>query len=232
MPTLMKNGPLGCFALVLMATLALGQDETPKEVNDQNRSGDLPFSASIGNDAESVNIASGHLSISIPFVSLPGRRTNYHLGIRYESGFWSAAARNIQTLQYLWRIEKRPYAPSSGLGWSITQPYLTHTTYREGCSIGQGGGPQFYVQHNDSYVYHDADGSAHPFDLESQLANCWDGADNVGYTSITGSSPDTSGAGMWANNFVPFPVNSSLRAADGSLLGATGAVIQDPTGGY
>jgi RHS repeat-associated protein len=229
MPTLIKNGLFGCLALVLMAISALAQDETPKEVNDQNRSGDLPFSASIGNDVERVDIATGHLSISIPFVSLPGRRTNYDLGIRYESGFWSAAARNVQTLQYLWKIEKRPYVTTNGLGWSITQPYLTHTTYREFCGFNLQY--NFYVNHNDSYIYHDANGSAHPFDLESQLASCWDGTNNVGYTSITGSSPDTSGVGMWANNFVPFPVNSSLRAADGTLLGANGVVIQDPTGG-
>src|SRR5262249_33806049 len=153
-----------------------------------------------------------------PFVSLHGRGSNYHLGIRYESGFWSAALRGTAPQQYLWKIEKRPYAPDNGLGWFITQPYLQHATYREGCSIG--GGSNFYVQHTDSYIYHDENGSAHPLDLEKQLAHCWDGTDNVGYISTTGDSPDTSAAGMWAANFT-----ASLRTADGTQLGATGAVI-------
>src|SRR5712672_3658741 len=122
MRSTVKGSFLASLALVLMAPLALAQDETPKEVNDQNRSGDLPFSASIGNDVERVDIATGHLSISIPFVSLPGRGMNYHLGMRYESGFWSAAARNVQTLQYLWKIEKQPYVTTNGLGWFVTQP--------------------------------------------------------------------------------------------------------------
>src|SRR5882672_1004679 len=230
MPKTMKSGFLACLALILMAPFVIAQDETPKAVSDQNRSGDLPFSTAVGTDVESVDVATGHLSVRIPFLSVPGRGMNYRFGVRYESGFWATALRGTAPPQYLWKIEKRPYLTSSGFGWSITQPYLTHTTYRQACWIGLAQ-PNFYVNHNDSYIYHDADGSAHPFDLESQLAACWDGTNNVGYTSVTGSSPDTSAAGMWANNFVPFPVNSSLRSADGTLLVGTGVVIQDSLGG-
>src|SRR5882672_9033312 len=229
MLTTIKSSLLAILVLVLMAPLVLAQDETPKEVNDQNRSGDLPFSTSVGTDIESVDVATGHLSVRIPFLSLPGRGMNYRLGLRYESGFWATALRGTSPPQYLWKIEKRPYVVTNGLAWSITQPYLTHTTYREFC--GSNLQYNFYVDHNDHYVYHDADGSAHPFDLESQLAGCWDGTNNVGYTSVTGSSPDTSAAGMWANNFVPLPVNSTLRSADGTLLLGNGVVIQDTLGG-
>src|SRR5882672_11529894 len=230
MPKTMKSGFLACLALILMAPFVIAQDETPKAVSDQNRSGDLPFSTAVGTDVESVDVATGHLSVRIPFLSVPGRGMNYRFGVRYESGFWATALRGTAPPQYLWKIEKRPYLTSSGFGWSITQPYLTHTTYRQACWIGLAQ-PNFYVNHNDSYIYHDADGSAHPFDLESQLAACWEGTNNVGYTSVTGSSPDTSAAGMWANNFVPFPVNSSLRSADGTLLLGNGVVIQDTLGG-
>ncbi len=234
MSAIIKGSFLACFVLTLLSLRVLAQspDETPKEVNNQNRSGDLPFSTSVGTEVESVDAATGHLSVRIPFVSVPGRGMNYRFGIRYESGFWSAALRSTPgSLYYIWKVEKRPYVPDNGLGWAITQPYLTSTSYRTDCSIG--GGPNFYVLHEDSYIYHDADGSAHPFDLEYQRGLCWDGTDNVGYTSTTGNSPDTSGAGMWASSFFPPnpPPSHSIRSADGTVLGAIGTGISDPLGG-
>src|SRR5258708_5991618 len=222
MLAIMKRGLLSCLALALFPLLAIAQDETPKAVNNQNRSGDLPFSASVGTDVESVDIATGHLSIRIPFLSLPGRGMNYHFGLRYESGFWSAALRGTAPARYLWKVERRPYVTTAGLGWSITQPYLTSTSYREGCTIGSGFAGTYYIQHRDSYIYHDPDGAAHPFDLEHQQARCWDGIDNVGYVSTTGASPDTSGAGMWATRTFVGPANNSIRSADGTVLGSTG----------
>jgi RHS repeat-associated protein len=222
-----KRSFLALLLVILLASSVLAQDETPKTVNNQNRSGDLPFSSSVGTGVESVDIATGHLSIRIPFVAVPGRGTNYRLGLRYESGYWAAALRSaLGSPQYQWKLEKRPYVPDSGFGWVMTQPYLTSTSYREGC----GPSSNFYALHRDSYIYHDADGSAHPLDLEYQRGLCWSGTDNVAYISTTGNSPDTSGVGMWASNFF---TNSPpiLRSADGMILGATGAAIVDSIGG-
>src|SRR5882672_291930 len=113
MLTTIKSSLLAILVLVLMAPLVLAQDETPKEVNDQNRSGDLPFSTSVGTDIESVDVATGHLSVRIPILSLPGRGMNYRFGVRYESGFWATALRGTSPPQYLWKIEKRPYVVRS-----------------------------------------------------------------------------------------------------------------------
>src|SRR5574337_1005293 len=128
------------LALALLAAPALAQDETPHTVNNQNRSGDLPFSATIGTEAESVDISTGHLSVRIPFVSIPGRGMNYRFGVRYESGFWASALRGVPGAQtYSWKVEKRIYVPDNGLGWQTTQPRLTYVKYRESC-----GGTNFF----------------------------------------------------------------------------------------
>ena len=222
-----------CFsslALFLLALAALAQDETPKEVNNQNRSGDLPFSSSVGTEVESVDISTGHLSVRMPFVSLPGRGMNYRFGIRYDSGYWAAALRGVPgTYQYLWKIEKRTYVPDNGLGWQTTQPRLTHTQYREIC-----GGITHYVGHKDSYIWHDADGGAHPLDLEVQQGGCqWpvgSGIDQGGYSAQTPNAPDTSGTGMWASDW--FTRGNKLRLADGTLLVGTGPTLVDDLGSF
>jgi len=59
---------LPLLAVILVAFPVLAQDETPKAVSNQNRSGDLPFSPSVGTEVESVDTATGHLSVRVPFV--------------------------------------------------------------------------------------------------------------------------------------------------------------------
>src|ERR1700692_4066652 len=85
-----------CESILLVIALAVvvaAQDETPLQVTNQNRSGDLPFSTSIGTGAEQVDVASGTLKIRIPIISIKGRGLDYKFMLRYDTAFWATATR-------------------------------------------------------------------------------------------------------------------------------------------
>src|SRR4051812_12368448 len=71
----------------LVAVFRLYADETPTKVTAQNRTGDLPFSASLGTDIEHVDIAGGHLVIRIPIYSNPGRGQDFDYHLNYNSKY-------------------------------------------------------------------------------------------------------------------------------------------------
>lgn len=115
--------------LVLLVAVALpltAQDETPTKVTNQNRTGPLPFSTSIGTDVESVDLSSGNLSIRIPIASVPGRGMNYTFGVRYDASSWMVATRKSGSTNYQkWTIEKRNWLPgTTGLGAHRTAAHL------------------------------------------------------------------------------------------------------------
>ena len=60
------------------ASLARPQDETPTAVTVQNRTGDLPFSQTVGTGTEHVDIGSGNLIVDVPIISLPGRHMPFN----------------------------------------------------------------------------------------------------------------------------------------------------------
>src|SRR5258708_11248768 len=76
-----------CIAAALFFGFVLdlrAQDETPTTVTVQNRSGDLPFSSSIGTDVEHVDVASGNLIVHIPFTSVKGRGMDFNFVLNYD----------------------------------------------------------------------------------------------------------------------------------------------------
>src|SRR5437667_11968325 len=75
------------------------QDETPTTITVQNRSGDLPFSSSIGTDIEHVDVASGNLIIHIPFTSVKGRGMDFNFGLNYDARYWIAGTRQFANQQ-------------------------------------------------------------------------------------------------------------------------------------
>jgi len=78
-----------CLALLLFgcASFMSAQDETPTSVTVQNRTGDLPFSQTVGTGVEHVDIGSGNLIVDFPIISLPGRHMPFNYGLHYNALF-------------------------------------------------------------------------------------------------------------------------------------------------
>lgn len=111
---------LSFFTLLLFgSTFMAAQDETPTAVTVQNRTGDLPFSQTVGTGAEHVDIGSGNLIVDIPIISTPGRHMPFNYGLRYNALFWTVASRPQAngSLRYYWAIERRPYLGDWTLVW-------------------------------------------------------------------------------------------------------------------
>ena len=126
-----------CFLMVAVAILLItanplpivAQDETPTKVTNQNRTGDLPFSTSVGTDVEHVEVGSGTLIVRIPIASAKGRGgLDFDFLLRYDAHFFVTAQRVYITGQpYLvWNIENRAWFPDLyGAGWE-TNASRTH----------------------------------------------------------------------------------------------------------
>ena len=116
----MNRKPMGLallLALALGSSSALAQDETPTAVTNQNRTGDLPFSTSVGPDVEHVDVASGNLIVRIPITSVPGRGMGYNFALNYDAMLWAVATRKNGGVTYQkWNIEKRDWLPAGGIG--------------------------------------------------------------------------------------------------------------------
>lgn len=165
----MKRRSLGLlllFGLALLAS-AVGQDVVPTKVNDQNRTGDLPFSTSIGTDVESVDVASGNLRIRIPIVSVPGRGMASGLVLTFDGRFW-VASRYVDIYGnyiYEWKLESRGAAGLwSAAGWRKNVGYVTWGTKKFSCSQNQAS----YVT---NYIYHDPNGSKHPLAVQGATSS-------------------------------------------------------------
>jgi hypothetical protein len=92
--------PFRIYFLFLTALFACApqrvqaQDETPTTVTVQNRSGDLPFSSSIGIDIEHVDVGSGNLILHIPLAPVKGRGMDFNFGLNYDARYWITAQEN------------------------------------------------------------------------------------------------------------------------------------------
>src|SRR6476646_5778541 len=157
------------FLLLLLfgcASLAFAQahDETPTAVTVQNRTGDLPFSQTVGTGMEHVDIGSGNLIVNVPILSLPGRHMPFNYALRYNALFWTVATRtqpNGQQVRF-WNIERRPYLGGidQGLGFTPTLPLLSWGISMDTCTN---------TTHTDEdtkytasgYMYTDAGGGKH-----------------------------------------------------------------------
>ena len=195
---------LGC--LLFLATPSSAQDETPTAVMDQNRSGDLPFSSSVGTDVEHVDIGSGNLVVNIPIVHLRGRGMPFDFALRYNALFWTPGTRTPPghpTYQF-WNIEKRNYLPSVGsvLGWETNQPYTTLVKGSFYCW------PDPNLTYWTGYVFHDSGGGKYPLALEV-------GATCDGTGDFNTANPDLAGAGIWAVLSGHF---DSVYLADGTKI--------------
>ncbi len=210
-----------CKSLLVSAafvSVVAAQDETPTLITSQNRSGDLPFTTTIGSGVESVDVVSGNIKIRIPIASVKGRGLNYDFVVRYDSGFWAAGTRyQAGTGNYqVWNIEKRNYLPdaTTGSGWEPNQPFVTWVKRVQNPCNTPGFNSQATVY--TSYIYHDALGAKHP--LTGQL-----GTDCYGNTVVS-SGPDLTFEGMWASLTSVYP---TLRLSNGTQLTRLGSIPCD-----
>jgi len=87
------------FALVLLfvspwSLPAIAQDDIPTKVTDQNRSGEMPFSTSIGTQIEHVDVGSAALNIVVPIVKFPGRNgMDFEFSLHWNSNQYMMAPR-------------------------------------------------------------------------------------------------------------------------------------------
>jgi YD repeat-containing protein len=186
-----------CLALLLFgcASFASAQDETPTAVTVQNRTGDLPFSQTVGTGVEHVDIGSGNLIVEVPIVSLPGRHMPFNYGLRYNALFWTVSTRTQTNGQpvHSWAIERRPYigGDNQGLGFTPTLPQLSWGFSQETCTN---------TTHTDEdtkttasgYIYTDAGGGKHPLSIlqvsaTSPDGGCFAGQNGTGF--FQGYSP-------------------------------------------
>jgi hypothetical protein len=119
------------IAMTMFVATALAQYETPTAVTDQNRTGPLPYSTSIGSDVEEVDIASGNLAVTIPILSLPGRGMGFNYKLVWQGLFWTPSVRFVSGVPNVsWKFENRPYL--SGPGWLKGQNYLSWVRTKDG----------------------------------------------------------------------------------------------------
>ncbi len=188
--------------LTCCMTINLMTQETPTRVTDQNRTGELPFSTSIGTAIEHVDVATAALNVRIPIVSVPGRGMNSEVYIRFNSNYLVSAPRlDINGSGYY------KWWPEVYSGWQLNKATSTSTRQTVHCVNLPSGYNAYYVQ---NFIYSDADGGKHPIVGQTATGQCAGPGDAHG--------PDLSGEGMWGGPY------SNVLLADGSNADGYGGV--------
>jgi hypothetical protein len=136
---------LGIFFAGPSVLEAQDGDEFPSRVTIQNRTGDLPFSTSIGTDVEHIDVASGNLVVNIPIASVPGRGMGVDVRLRYNRLFWIVGTRfDAYGSPYnIWQLEKRY---GIALGWNENRAKATHTSRQVLCDGGASNDKKTYYK--------------------------------------------------------------------------------------
>jgi YD repeat-containing protein len=156
-------------------------DETPTKVTSQNRSGDLPFSTSVGTPIEHVDVASGALNIKIPLIKIPGRGLDAELYLRWNSNFYMMAPRTdgYGRGYWIWATEKNS-------GWQTNHQDHSATFSHILCTDIPNEGYMNVYSHE---IYTDPGGTKHPLAIQNESGQCASPGNPTG--------PDLTGAGMW-----------------------------------
>ena len=180
------------FALVLLfvslgSLLAIAQDDIPTKVTDQNRSGEMPFSTSIGTQIEHVDVGSAALNIVVPIVKFPGRNgMDFEFSLHWNSNQYMMAPRTDGQGNpfYIWTMEQ--YS-----GWQANQTQHSYISKILNCTLPVKGTWVAYT----NYIYTDPTGTKHP--VIDQAASGAQGS-CVGPGDATG--PDLTEQGMLSSN--------------------------------
>jgi RHS repeat-associated protein len=199
----MKVKWLFVWIVIVVFTLTVAMisqtDEIPTRVTDQNRTGDLPFSATVGTDIESVDIATGALHVRIPILQVKGRGLDYDFHLYYDSNFFVLASRLDQfgDTYHQWTLDRN--SGRIATGWGENRPYWSATTGTFPCQAQT----ETYIGH---LIYHDESNGKHAFASQKHLSgpcpmNDLSGPDQAahgmlgkaGISQVTGSGYDANG---------------------------------------
>jgi RHS repeat-associated protein len=220
----------------------------PTAVTDQNRTGPMPYTASMGTGVENVDLSTGNLSIRIPLVHVNSRGKDYDITLQYDGNYWSPLSiPNNDSSE--WANETRTYIP--GLtGWSLSQPYITYAESSPtflcsgpGGALPSGNGgtkpPTAAMstgQAYQNYIFVDDQGRKNPLNFNHATVLCPSGVSgNITYAN---SGPDTNAQGIWATYRAQIPDdgNSYLQndadyvlTADGTAYTPGGSAPNDLT---
>jgi RHS repeat-associated protein len=189
--------------LLAAPTAMLAQtDEIPTRITDQNRTGDVPFSAQVGTDIETVDLATGALHVRIPILQVKGRGLDYDFHLYYDSNFYVLASR-VDTMggtYHQWSIDHA--ATHLAAGWAENTPYWSVTSATFACKLSK---QTYYMNH----MYHDENNGKHVFAIQKSLNNVCPMNDPSG--------PDLGAEGLLGTN--PAFVSATGHDANGTLLG-------------
>ena len=198
---------LGWIVAVFTLTVATlcQTDEIPTRVTDQNRTGDLPFSATVGTDIESVDIATGALHVRVPIVQVKGRGLDYDFHLYYDSNVFVLASRldQFNDTYHQWTLDTN--SGRIAIGWGENRPYWSGTTSTFSCQLQT----ETYISH---LIYHDENNGKHAFASQKSFSgpcpmNDLSGPDQaaqgmlgkVGMSQVTGSGYDANGTQIGAS---------------------------------
>ena len=220
---------LGATLIVLATAIpAIGQDETPTSVTVQNRSGDLPFSMSVGSDIEHVDVGSGNLVVHIPLSSVKGRGLDFNFGLNYDARYWVTATRQVAPNPpfQIWNVALGNYlnGATTGLGWQPNQSYLSLTNATVSCGTSRTAVAHFHSH----YIYQDAMGGKSALAVRTGTATC----DSGSFTLSDLQGPDWTGKGMWAST-PSIAYTPAVYTADGTQTAwATSGTASRPLGTF
>jgi hypothetical protein len=187
-------------AVLFLAVPAQPQSEIPTHVTVQNRTGELPFSTSIGTSIEHVDAATGTLNVRIPIMSAPGRGMGASLSLQFNSNYFLLAPRtdSLGNPFFVWTI------PVHGV-WQTNHPYTSSAGAVIRCVSPATGSDSYSA----NYIYYDGDGGQHPLAVQKHT--------NTGTCSglNDGPNPDLTAAGISA-------ISTSATMPDGIAADTAG----------
>ena len=151
---------LGLAFSIILSEAKVHAQETPTRVDIQNRSGDLPFSTSIGTDVEHVDMATGDLVVHIPIAHVNGRGMDYDYALNWMGKFLVVNQRvNIfgNPVQQ-WALE--PSGNTIAGTWTDNSTKITFASILTKCTTSN----QVIYTH---YIYTDPSGAKHRFFLDT-----------------------------------------------------------------
>ena len=220
---------LASIAILSAAVVATAQDAVPTAITLSNSTGDQPYSTQIGSSTEHIELSNGNLIITIPIVSVPGRKLDFDYALRYDAAFW--IPEGYQTTG-VWKPEQRNWLTQNTLGWTTNQPYSTQTTGLMMClsdgAPGQGGLETIPQNFGGSLLNNpitaDASGVKHVIQSNLQIGAC-----EVGnYTIDNSEGPDVDESGFWGSNGALV----SPASTHYDYGGFSGGQPEDPTGRF
>src|SRR5215472_8232658 len=156
--------------LVVGAFSLYAQDVVPTGVTDQNRTGDLPFSSTVGTSLEHVVIGSGDLVVNIPIVHVQGRAgRDFDFGLRYDGRIFLITQRGANN-QNDCVIQAHNYVPTGGI-WQTNQPTLSYISATRTACFG-GVNASGTATDTSNFILQDEQGAQHNLNVNYEQADC------------------------------------------------------------